>query len=296
MKSKRALIMIATSLLAGLLAVWLATRWIGQMAENTTKIVVAAHDLDPGAVLDEGALQVIAWPSGSVPSGAIKDLKKTQGRVASTQIFTGEPILEAKLAREGASGGLSSILAEGKRAISIQANEIVGVAGYIRPGSRVDIMVNTHDSKDQTLSKIVLENILVLATAQDDKRDQTKPKVVSTVTLEVDPRQAEMIDLARSIGTLSMALRNSLDTAAVKTVGVTRKDLMGATEVAVAAPPASAASSPAPATTAATASKPKAKPAAPKAVNGTAAPTASAAPAADAVEIIRGVQKANSNF
>jgi pilus assembly protein CpaB len=105
-----------------------------------------------------------------------------------------------------------------------------------------------------------------------------------------------MIDLARSIGTLSMALRNSLDTAAVKTVGVTRKDLMGATEVAVAAPPASAASSPAPATTAATASKPKAKPAAPKAVNGTAAPTASAAPAADAVEIIRGVQKANSNF
>lgn len=288
MKSKRALIMIATSVLAGLLAVWMATRWIGQLAENTTKIVVASRDVDPGTVLGEGSLQLIAWPSGSVPAGAIKDLKKTQGRVASTQIFTGEPILEAKLAREGATGGLSSVLAEGKRAISIQANEIVGVAGYIRPGSRVDIMVNTHDSKDQTLSKIVLENILVLATAQDDKRDQTKPKVVSTVTLEVDPRQAEMIDLARSIGTLSMALRNSLDTAAVKTVGVTRNDLMGTSE-------APAASSAAPAASAAGAPKAKAKTASKK-VGGTATPAASAAPAAEQVEIIRGVQKANSNF
>ncbi|MEI7516507.1 MAG: Flp pilus assembly protein CpaB [Betaproteobacteria bacterium] len=265
------------------------------MAENTTKIVVAARDVDPGTVLGDGSVQVIAWPSGSVPTGAIKDLKKTQGRVASTQIFTGEPILEAKLARDGATGGLSSVLAEGKRAISIQANEIVGVAGYIRPGSRVDIMVNTHDNKEQTLSKIVLENILVLATAQDDKRDQTKPKVVSTVTLEVDPRQAEMIDLARSIGTLSMALRNSLDTAAVKTVGVSRKDLMGDLEASAAPAPVAAASGAAQTSAAASAPKPKAK-TAPKKASGAETPTVSAAPAGEQVEIIRGVQKANSNF
>jgi len=292
MKSKRALIMIATSVLAGLLAVWLATKWIGQMAENTTKIVVAARDVDPGTVLGDGSVQVIAWPSGSVPTGAIKDLKKTQGRVASTQIFTGEPILEGKLARDGATGGLASVLTEGKRAISIQANEIVGVAGYIRPGSRVDIMVNTHDGKEQTLSKIVLENILVLATAQDDKRDQTKPKVVSTVTLEVDPRQAEMIDLARSIGTLSMALRNSLDTAAVKTVGVTRKDLMGDLEALGAPAPSAEASK----TTAVTSPpKPKAS-TVPKKANGAVAPATAAVPTGEQVEIIRGVQKANSNF
>lgn len=291
MKSKRALIMIATSLLAGLLAVWLAARWIGQMADNTTKIVVAARDVDPGTVLGEGSLQVIAWPSGSVPAGAIKDLKRTQGRVASTLIFTGEPILEAKLAREGASGGLASVLGEGKRAITIQANEIVGVAGYIRPGSRVDIMVNTHDSKDRSLSKIVLENILVLATAQDDKRDQTKPKVVSAVTLEVDPRQAEKIDLARHIGTLSMVLRNSLDNAAVVTAGATREDLMGPAEIAT--------QGPAPAASGATAvsapPKPKAKPA-PKKASVPVLPTAAVTPVTESVEIIRGVQKANSNF
>ena len=293
MKSKRALIMIATSLLAGLLAVWLAARWIGQMAENTTKIVVAARDVDPGTVLGEGSLQVIAWPSGSVPAGAIKDLKKTQGRVASTLIFTGEPILEAKLAREGASGGLASVLGEGKRAITIQANEIVGVAGYIRPGSRVDIMVNTHDNKDRSLSKIVLENILVLATAQDDKRDQTKPKVVSAVTLEVDPRQAEKIDLARHIGTLSMVLRNSLDNAAVMTTGATREDLMGPAEIASSSP-APAASSAAPVAASAP-PKPKAKPA-PKKASVAASPAVTVAPATESVEIIRGVQKANSNF
>jgi pilus assembly protein CpaB len=245
-------------------------------------------------VLGEGTLQLIAWPSASVPAGAIKDLKKTQGRVASTQIFTGEPILEGKLAREGASGGLSSVLAEGKRAISIQANEIVGVAGYIRPGSRVDILVNTRDAKDQVLSKIVLENILVLATAQDDKREQTKPKVVSTVTLEVYPRQAEMIDLARSIGTLSMALRNPLDTAAVKTTGVSRGDLMGSEAPPVIAPVATA-SNVASAPAVAYAPKPKAKTAAKK-PNGAAAPATAVAPPTESVEIIRGVQKANSNF
>ncbi len=287
MKSKRALIMIATSVLAGLFAVWLAARWIGQMAENTTKIVVAARDVDPGTVLGEGSLQIIAWPSGSVPTGALKDLKKTQGRVASTLIFTGEPILEGKLAREGASGGLSSVLSEGKRAISIQANEIVGVAGYIRPGSRVDIMVNTRDSKDKALSKIVLENILVLATAQDDKRDQTKPKVVTTVTLEVDPHQAEKIDLARSIGTLSMVLRNSLDNAAVQTVGATRDDLMGVAEAAPAPAPVAAAKASQPAAVSKPKSVAKAKSAA--------APPPAAVPG-ESVEIIRGVQKANSNF
>ena len=293
MKSKRALIMIATSVLAGLLAVWLAARWVGQVADNTTKIVVASKDVDPGAVLGPDNLQAIAWPSGAVPAGALKDLNKTQGRVAATLIFTGEPILEAKLAREGASGGLSSVLSQGKRAITIQANEIVGVAGYIRPGSRVDIMVNTRDGKDAALSKIVLENILVLATAQDDKRDQTKPKVVSAITLEVDPHQAEKIDVARSIGTLSMVLRNSLDNAAVQTVGATRDDLMAPAALSAASAPQATPGAAKP--VAANAAKSKGKPVAKKVGNGS-APVAAAAPAIESVEIIRGVQKANSNF
>lgn len=296
MKSKRALIMIATALLAGLAAVWLAYRWIGHLAESTTSVVVAARDVDPGTVLSDSALQTMAWPSVSVPVGAIKDVGKATGRVASTLIFTGEPILEAKLAQVGATGGLSAVLAPGKRAISIQANEIVGVAGYVHPGSRVDIMVNVRTSQDQErpTSKIVLTNLLVLATAQDDKRDQTKPKVVSTVTLEVDPHQAEKIDLARSIGTLSLVLRNPLDTAVVQTVGATRDDVMGSLDQAPALlPPAAAASAPV-AATAASPSKPKPKPRVVAKV-GPREPSPAPKPV-DSVEIIRGVQKANSNF
>jgi len=295
MKSKRALIMITTALLAGLAAVWLAYRWIGHLAENTTTVVVAARDVDPGMLLTEASLQTIAWPSASVPAGALTDEKKAVGRVASALIFTGEPILEVKLAQVGATGGLSAVLAPGKRAISIQANEIVGVAGYVHPGSRVDIMVNTREGQEKQISKIILTNLLVLAAAQDDKRDQTKPKVVSTVTLEVDPQQAEIVDLARSIGTLSMVLRNPLDTALVRTVGVTRDDVFGplgqpgqapatpATPAAMAAPKPDAVTVPA---------KPKVRAVAKASVS----KSPPAAQTAESVEIIRGVQKAVSNF
>jgi pilus assembly protein CpaB len=275
MKSTRALIMIVISLLAGAVAVWLAARWIGQQSANTVQIVVAARDVDPGALLNEGSLQEMAWPIAAVPSGAIKDLKKVTGRVAGTPLFKGEPVLEAKLAPAGATGGLSSAIPNGKRAISIQVNEIVGVAGYIRPGSRVDVMVNTREGRDRAISKIVLENILVLATAQDDKRDQTKPKVVSTVTLEVEPAQAEKIDLARNIGTLSLVLRNPLDKADINTMGATREDLMKS-DVPAPSAPASAPQVSRPATAT--------------------APRTGDGGGSSSVEIIRGVQKAKSNI
>ncbi|MDH4481920.1 MAG: Flp pilus assembly protein CpaB [Rhodoferax sp.] len=289
MKSKRALIMIATALLAGLVAVWFAYRWVGHMAESTTTVVVAARDVDPGMLLTEASLQTIAWPSDALPSGALTDEKKAVGRVAGTAIFKGEPILEVKLAQPGATGGLSAVLAPGKRAISIQANEIAGVAGYVHPGSRVDIMVNTREFQEKQISKIILTNILVLAAAQDDKRDQTKPKVVSTVTLEVDPQQAEIVDLARSIGTLSMVLRNPLDTAPVQTVGVTRDDVFGTLAQRAAAPVVIAAARP---STETVGVQPKAR----AVVKVDVSPAPAPAPVVEAVEIIRGVQKAVSNY
>jgi pilus assembly protein CpaB len=283
MKSTRALIMIFFSLIAGGVAVWLAARWVGQQAsENSTAVVVANKDLDPGALLTPDMLTQTAWPNGSLPAGAFTDLKKLETRVvAGSVIYKGEALLEAKLAPEGSSGGLSSVIPTGMRAISIHANEIVGVAGYIRPGSLVDIMVNTKDKNEKPISKIVLEKILVLATAQDDKRDQNKPKVVSAVTLQVEPGQAEKIDLARSIGTLSLVLRNPLDKGDVATGGANRDDLMAGEAAAKPAAPATA-----PVKTAtARSSAPK-----PKVVS------APVVEKAELVEVIRGVQKANSNF
>lgn len=280
MKSTRALVMIVISLLMGSVAVWLAARWVGQQAsENTRKVVVATVNVDPGALLLPTMLRSVSWPADSIPAGSFQDLKKLEGRVSGTTLFAGEPVLEAKLAPVGSTGGLSSAIQKGKRAISLQVNEIVGVAGYIRPGSLVDVMVNTREggAGDVAISKIILEKVLVLAVAQDDKRDQTKPKVVSTVTLEVEPQDAEKIDLARNIGTLSLVLRNPLDGASAVTPGAHRNDVVAQGSARL-APTSAPAPSVAP------------RPAGP--------PRTSTPPASGTttVEVIRGVQKANSVY
>lgn len=287
MRNTRAIAMILLSLVAGVAAVILAARWVGQQAaENTTAVVVAARDLDLGAPLTAIMLQQTPWPSGAVPAGAFTDLKKLEGRVTRAPIFKGEPILEPKLAQEGTKGGLTSIIQNGKRAISVKVNEVVGVAGFALPGSFVDVMVNTTDSKNKSVSKIVLQRILVLAVAQEANRDETKPKVVSAVTLEVTPEEAEKIDLARSIGALSLVLRNAVDNNDTQTAGIDREDLLGKQVV----PPVVQA--------AASAARPAA--AAPRRVNKArpvaVTPPRPAPPSPEVVEVIRGVQKANSEF
>lgn len=286
MRSTRAIVMILLSLVAGAAAVFLASRWVGQQAaEKTTQVVVAVHDLALGVPLTAAMLQATPWPTGAVPISSFNELKKLEGRVVRTAVFKGEPILEPKLAPEGTKGGLPSIIKGGKRAISVKVNEVVGVAGFALPGSFVDVMVNVMDGKDKAVSKIVLQRILVLAVAQEANRDETKPKVVNAVTLEVSPDEAEKIDLARSIGTLSLVLRNPIDRNDTETAGMRRDELLGQGTV----PPAVLAAAPAPA---ATRTRPVSK--------ARSAPVAAARPAPASatvsVEVIRGVQKGNSEF
>lgn len=240
MKNTRALVMIIVSLVIGLFAVIMASRWIAEQTSlATSKVVVATKDVDLGTRLAPEMLTLVEWPRGSVPTGAIQDqsvlLKDPQSqepRVVKVSVFKGEPILESKLAPIGTKGGLSAVIKEGKRAITVRVNDVVGVAGFALPGNYVDILVNTDDDRskpdgrNKTVSKIVLENILVLAVAQESGRDDTKPKVVSAVTLEVTPEQAENLDLARSVGTLSLVLRNQIDTAAVLTDGANKQQLL----------------------------------------------------------------------
>jgi pilus assembly protein CpaB len=290
MKSNRAIVMIVLSIAAGVVAVVLAARWMGEQASsNTTLVVVATRDLDLGAPLAAAMLQEMPWPAGAIPAGSFKDAKKLEGRVVRSPVFKGEPVLEGKLTPEGTKGGLPSIIPNGKRAISVKVNEVVGVAGFALPGSFVDVMINTNDSRDKAVSKIVLKRILVLAVAQEANRDDTKPKVVNAVTLEVTPEEAEKIDLARSIGTLSLVLRNPIDRNETETIGVHREDLLAAVPAA-ATQLAVTQAAPVPATT----------PAVPRRVaKAVSAPAAKAHPEpnkADTVEVIRGVQKADVEF
>jgi pilus assembly protein CpaB len=260
MKNTRALVMIGISIFAALAAVWIAARWVSQETNiRTGKVVVANADIDIGSKLTGPMVRVADWPIGSVPAGAVSDASKIIDRVILINLQRGEPVLDSKLAPEGAKAGLSAIVAKGKRAITVKVNEVVGVAGFALPGNYVDVMVNTQDEaakgadKDNSLSKIVLERILVLAVAQETSTDANKPKVVSAVTLEVTPEEAEKLDLARSVGNLSLVLRNQVDQDAVKTVGTTKAKLLGMAREPAPAPRA--------ATAAAAASAPTKKPA-----------------------------------
>lgn len=236
MKNTRAIVMIIVSVIIGLAAVVLASRWVAQQAAvATNKVVVAARDIDLGTRLTPEMLKLVEWPSGSIPPGAIQnttELLKDEARVVRVSLTRGEPVLDTKLAPLGTKGGLSAVIKEGKRAITVRVNDVVGVAGFALPGNYVDIVVNTQDDaskvagKERTISKIVLERILVLAIAQEVGRDETKPKVVNAVTLEVTPAEAEKIDLARSVGTLSLVLRNQIDAESVETEGITKSDLL----------------------------------------------------------------------
>ena len=236
MRNTRALVMMGVAVLLALGAVVVAAQWISsQGAGNTDKVAVAFVDISLGSRISPEMVQMVDWPKNAMPPGAFNDIKQLDTRVARTSMQRGEPIMEGKLAPPGTKGGLSAVVADGKRAMTVRVNDVVGVAGFALPGNFVDILVNTQDegvkssnNKDQTISKIVLERILVLAIAQESSRDETKPKVVNAVTLELSPDQAERLDLARSVGTLSLVLRNQIDPSPVNTAGATKTMLLDA--------------------------------------------------------------------
>jgi pilus assembly protein CpaB len=278
MKNIRAIVMIVASVAIGLVAVVVAANWVTQQANvATSKVVVATRDIDLGTPLTAEMLSVTDWPSKSVPPNTVSDLAKLDGRVTRVAIQAGEAILESKLAPPGAKGGLSAVIEPGKRAVTVKVNEVIGVAGFALPGNFVDVLVYTEDEQKRPISKIVLERVLVLAIAQEtEQKDPTKPKVVNAVTLELTPEQTERLDLARSIGTLSLVLRSQLDKQPVLTAGARKEDLL--------------LMSPAPPPTTTTGVAPAPAPAPRRSA------TIKRAPEKDSVEVIKGVQKSKANF
>jgi pilus assembly protein CpaB len=281
MRNSRSFLIIGVALLLALAAVVVAAKWMNEQgAAAGTKVAIAAADIGQGVRLAQDNVQLIDWPAGAVPPGAITDIKALEGRVTRTQIGRGEAVLETKLAPPGTTGGLSAVVAAGKRAMTVRVNDVVGVAGFALPGNYVDILVNLQQTssdsgaREESISKIVLERILVLAVAQESNRDETKPKVVNAVTLELTPDEVEKLDLARSIGTLSLVLRNQVDPQPANTGGATRASVLGLP------PPKAPAPAPLPVV---------ATPAAP-------APVVRAQPPAEGVMVIRGLDAAPQSF
>jgi pilus assembly protein CpaB len=244
MKGSRALLVLFLALVSGLGAMLVGAQWLTRSAGvGGEKIVIAARDIPLGTAVEPSMLQEIQWSAETRPAGAFTAPKALEGRVVKTAVARGELVLENKLAPVGTKGGLSAVIPEGKRAITVRVNEVMGVAGFALPGNYVDVMVSAQDDTRKHVSKIVLERIMVLAVAQEASRDETKPKVVNAVTLEVTPAEAEKLDLARNIGSLSLVLRNQVDQNAVTTEGMRANELLGTKAdaspppVAVPAPP-----------------------------------------------------------
>ncbi|HEY9065137.1 MAG TPA: Flp pilus assembly protein CpaB [Burkholderiaceae bacterium] len=284
----RGMLMLFIAAIAGLAAVFLAARWMQNQGGEKGRIAVANVDIELGGRISPEMVRLADWPEGSVPAGAFNDAAKLEGRVVLVAIQRGEPLTEMRLAPVGTKGGLSAVVPEGKRAMTVRVNDVVGVAGFALPGTYVDVMVNTQEEgghrgdRDHSISKIVLERILVLAVAQEADRDSTKPKVVNAVTLEVTPKDAEILDLARSVGTLSLVLRNQTDPKAMASNGggATKAELLGLVR-----------SLPEPAKPAASAPAPRRNVSRPVTVA-----TATPAPRVNCVEVIRGLSKVTECF
>jgi pilus assembly protein CpaB len=197
----------------------------------TRPVVVAASDLDIGTELSKADIRIIDWPANAVPADAFSDPNQVVGRGIVLPIIQNEPILPMKLASKEAGSGLPPAIPPGLRAVSVRVNEVIGVAGYVLPGTRVDVVatVSPTGSGNDMTSKVVLTNVQVLAAGTKIERDtdKNKPMPVSVVTLLVDPEEAERLTLASTEGKIQLALRNPLDKTMPMTHGIRPAALLG---------------------------------------------------------------------
>lgn len=207
----------------------------------TTKVLVAAHDLQVGALIRDYDLTE-APASGPLPEQAIHTRQEAIGRGVIAPIYQNEPILEHRLAPKGAGAGLASTIPVGMRAVALRVNEVVGLAGFVLPGMRVDILIAGNapggdPSMSGTLCKTVLQNIEVLSAGQKiEKNVEGKPESAQVVNLLVTPEQAEVLNLASDETKVQLVLRNPLDTQEAHTAGTSVANLFGQT-VRAAPPP-----------------------------------------------------------
>ena len=195
-------------------------------------IVVAAQDIPPGTTINEdaikkGMIKTTPWPKTSVPAGAFSSPQQIVGKVNRVKILANEPILESRLAGEGA--GLTVRLEAGKRALAVGVNELIGVSGFIVPDDKVDIILTTTPiggNQESKISKIVLQNKRVLSVAQSTEQKDGKPQLARSITLELTPEEVEKLTLASSEGQIVMALRGLGDEAETKTIGSNKRDLL----------------------------------------------------------------------
>jgi pilus assembly protein CpaB len=219
-----------------------------QQTSQTKPVVVAAKDIVAGSILEADLVKIADWPADNLVAGSLTDKEELKGRVVRYPLVPGEVILESKLAPKGTPGGLAGIINNDRRAVTVKVDEASGVAGFIMPGNRVDVMVTLdhNEFKEDPVTQAVLLNLLVLGRGQEIEQPKNgeKPQIVPTVTLEVTPEEGERLALSAKEGSITLALRGWTENVSSPTGGVKISSLMpGAKkaepdfEAPIAAPP-----------------------------------------------------------
>ena len=206
-------------------------REVQEAMVQSINVVVAAHDLHIGSKLDPTAVKLTRWSRNSVPPGAFTNVSAVLGKYVKTPFVQNEPIVAGRLFTGVRTAGVMPLLIPpGMRAMSVPVDAVSDIAGFVLPGSHVDILVALSDpaTGGRPFSKIVLQNVETLAVAQEIEQTKDEPKVVKVVTLLVNPEEAERLALASREGTLRLALRNYNDNKTIATNGVTVAQLLGA--------------------------------------------------------------------
>ncbi len=205
---------------------------MAQQGPETVRVLVAKRSLDYGAKITPETLQWVEWPKAAVPPGSFTSVETLLGekgdvaRVVLRAIEPGEPILETKITKLGESPRMAMNLGEGKRAVSISVDAVSGVAGFVAPGDRVDILL-TRDAEGQLISSVILQGVTVIAVDQQQYTEASSPRLGRTVTVEVDTRQAQKLAVAQQVGRLSLTLRGIDEAVSDEVSTVTADELSG---------------------------------------------------------------------
>jgi pilus assembly protein CpaB len=210
-------------------------------SEDSSQIVVAALPVNVGAKLTEADLRITTWPKAAPIQGSFQKISDVVGRGVLVPMVPNEPVLDSKLAGSGEGAGLTATIPDGMRAVSVKVNDVIGVAGFVLPGSRVDLILSGSPNSEGKveMSKVILENIQVLAAGQNVATDDAgKPLNVQVVTLLVTPEQSQTLALATVDGRIQLALRNPLDLQETNPNAVRRENLFSGGKSTALAPPA----------------------------------------------------------
>lgn len=216
MFSRRGPILIVVSLLLAVGAAWVANRWLiaqsapGESGPGTVSVVTAAIGIPLGTKIEARHVAMIQMLKDTMPDGSFRTAAEIDGKIALTEIMKGEILIAGRFAEQGAGSTLATVVGENMRAVSVRVNDVVGVAGFLLPGNRVDVVAAYREGRD-TLAETVVQNVKVLAVDQTASTDKNEPVVVRAVTLEVTPADAEKLILAEQRGSIQLALRNPLD-------------------------------------------------------------------------------------